>query len=38
VLAYMEKKFFRGVFLPVLAAVSKAKKITIESAADSDSR
>lgn len=38
VLAYMEKRFFKHVFLPVMAAVSRAKKIAIESAADSDSR
>jgi hypothetical protein len=34
----MEKRFFLKVFLPVLTAVSKEKKIIVETATDSDAR
>jgi hypothetical protein len=37
VLAYVEKKFFHGVFLPVFNAISKEKKINIETATDNES-
>jgi hypothetical protein len=33
----MEKKFFHGVFLPVFNAISKEKKINIETATDNES-
>ncbi len=36
-LAYVEKKFFHGVFLPVFNAISKEKKINIETATDNES-
>jgi hypothetical protein len=37
VLAYVEKKFFHGVFLPVFNAISKEKKINLETATDNES-
>lgn len=38
VLAYMEKRFILHVLLPVLTAIYKEKKITVETTSDSDAR
>ena len=38
VLAYMEGKFFNKVFIPVMTAVSKEKKIGVSTSTDNESR